>query len=79
MKEINLNFVLEVLNNNGIDEEYFDSMGGREVEFGCDEWLDVVCEIVDKDISEIDNLSVEDSKLVKKFIRVMEDNGIEFV
>lgn len=79
MKEINLNYVLEVLNNCGIDEDYFESMGGREIEDGSEEWMDVISEIINKDSYEVEELSDEDCKLIMKFRNIVEENGIEFV
>ena len=79
MKKINLNYVMKVLNNCGIDDNYFDSMGGKEVEDGSEEWMEVVSEIIGKDIFEVEgDLSEEDFKLVMEFRSVMEENGIEF-
>jgi len=79
MKEINLNYVLEVLNNCGIDEDYFESMGGREIEDGSEEWMEVISEIINKNSYEVEELSDEDFKLIMKFRNIVEENGIEFV
>ena len=79
MVKINLNYVMKVLNNCGIDDNYFDSMGGKEVEDGSEEWMEVVSEIIGKNIFEVEgDLSEEDFKLVMEFRNVMEENGIEF-
>jgi hypothetical protein len=79
MKKINLNYVLEVLNNCGIDEDYFESMGGREIEDGSEEWMEVISEIINKNSYEVEELSDEDCKLIMKFRNIVEENGIEFV
>ena len=34
MKKFTHENVLEILFNNGIDDEYFESMGGKEIELG---------------------------------------------
>jgi hypothetical protein len=79
MKKINLNYVLEVLNNCGIDEDYFESMGGREIEDGSEEWMEVISEIINKNSYEVEELSDEDCKLIMKFRNIVVENGIEFV
>ena len=52
--KVDFNYVMKVLNNNGIDEEYFEDMGGREIEMGCVEWVDTLCEITGKNMYEED-------------------------
>jgi hypothetical protein len=79
MKKINLNYVLEVLNNCGINEDYFESMGGREIEDGSEEWMEVISEIINKNSYEVEELSDEDCKLIMEFRNIVEENGIEFV
>ena len=79
MKKINLNYVMKVLNNCGIDEDYFESMGGREIEDGSEEWMEVISEIINKNSYEVEELSDEDCKLIMKFRNIVEENGIEFV
>jgi hypothetical protein len=79
MKKINLNYVMKVLNNCGINEDYFESMGGREIEDGSEEWMEVISEIINKNSYEVEELSDEDCKLIMKFRNIVEENGIEFV
>ena len=79
MKKINLNYVMKVLNNCGIDEDYFESMGGREIEDGSEEWMEVISEIINKNSYEVEELSDEDCKLIMKFRNIVEENGIKFV
>jgi hypothetical protein len=79
MKKINLNYVMKVLNNCGIDEDYFESMGGREIEDGSEEWMEVISEIINKNSYEVEELSDEDCKLIMEFRNIVEENGIEFV
>jgi hypothetical protein len=79
MKKINLNYVMKVLNNCGIDEDYFESMGGREIEDGSEEWMEVISEIINKNSYEVEELSDEDCKLIMKFRNIVEENGIEFI
>jgi hypothetical protein len=79
MKKINLNYVMKVLNNCGINEDYFESMGGREIEDGSEEWMEVISEIINKNSYEVEELSDEDCKLIMKFRNIVEGIGIEFV
>jgi hypothetical protein len=70
--------VMAILNRNGIDEDYFESMGGKEVESGTEEWLDVLSDITKKDAYE-DEFTPEDNELIRKFISDMEALGIELI
>ena len=70
--------IMAVLNRNGIDEDYFESMGGKEVESGTEEWLDVLSDITGKDAYE-GEFTPEDDKLIQKFISDMEALGIELI
>jgi hypothetical protein len=80
MKKMDFNYVMEVLNNCGIDDDYFDSMGGKEVEDGSEEWMDVISEIIGKNVFEVEgDLNNKDFKLVMEFRNIMEENGIEFI
>ena len=76
--KVDFNEVMKVLNNNGIDEEYFEDMGGREIEMGCVEWVDTLCEITGKDVYEED-IDEEDDKKITQFVEIIEANGIIFV
>ena len=76
--KVDFNEVMKVLNNNGIDEEYFEDMGGREIEMGCVEWVDTLCEITGKNVYEED-IDEEDDKKITQFVEIIEANGIIFV
>ena len=76
--KVDFNDVMKVLNNNGIDEEYFEDMGGREIEMGCVEWVDTLCEITGKNVYEED-IDEEDNKKITQFVEIIEANGIIFV
>ena len=76
--KVDFNDVMKVLNNNGIDEEYFEDMGGREIEMGCVEWVDTLCEITGKNVYEEDS-DEEDNKKITQFVEIIEANGIIFV
>ena len=49
---MNKNYIISVLESNGIDENYFESMGGREIEYGGNEWVSVVEEVGEDKIME---------------------------
>jgi hypothetical protein len=76
--KVDFNHVMKVLNNNGIDEKYFEDMGGREIEMGCVEWVDTLCEITGKYVYEED-IDEEDDKKITQFVEIIEANGIIFV
>jgi hypothetical protein len=76
--KVDFNDVMKVLNNNGIDEKYFEDMGGREIEMGCVEWVDTLCEITGKYVYEED-IDEEDDKKITQFVEIIEANGIIFV
>jgi hypothetical protein len=76
--KVDFNYVMKVLNNNGIDEEYFEDMGGREIEMGCVEWVDTLCEITGKNMYEED-IDEEDDNKITQFVEIIEANGIIFV
>ena len=69
--------VMAVLNRNGIDEDYFESMGEKAVEMGSEEWMDVLSDITGKNAYN-DEFTPEDDELIQKFISDMEALGIEF-
>jgi hypothetical protein len=81
--KLNENFsreeIMDILNRNGIDEDYFEDMGGREVEAGSEEWMDVVSELTGKNAYDDSNFTEEDNQRVMTFIQNMEALGIEMV
>ena len=81
MKKFTHENVLEILFNNGIDDEYFEEMDGldnKEIEAGSEEWLDVLSDIVGKDVYN-EELSEEDEILVSEFMSVLEEMEISLV
>ena len=81
MKKFTHENVLEILFNNGIDDEYFEEMDGldnKEIEAGSEEWLDVLSDIVGKDVYN-EELSKEDDILIYEFIRMLEEMEINLV
>jgi hypothetical protein len=70
--------VLQFLANNGIDDDYFESMGGKEIESGGDEWLEVLSVLTGKD-AYTDEFDVEDDKKISDFLITLDRLGIDFV
>jgi hypothetical protein len=71
--------IMDILSRNGIDDDYFGNIGGREVEAGSEEWMDVVSDITGKNAYDDSNFTEEDNQKVMTFIRNMEALGIEMV
>jgi hypothetical protein len=69
--------VMDILNRNGVDEDYFDSMGGKEVESGTEEWMDIVSDVTGEDA--YGDLSPEAESKIQSFIQAMEAMGIELI
>lgn len=81
MKKFTHENVLEILFNNGIDDEYFEEMDGldnKEIEGGSEEWMDVLSDIVGKDVYN-EELSEEDEILVSEFMSVLEEMEINLI
>ena len=70
--------VKTILTNNGIDDDYFESMGGKEIETGTEEWLDVLSDVIGKDAytAEFDE---EDEAKIQVFMQKLEALGIELI
>jgi hypothetical protein len=75
-RKIDFGYVMEVLNNNGIDQDYLND-NDNYIEAGTEEWMDVLGDLIGKNPYEVDEIEDEDHELVMEFIKVMEDNGIE--
>lgn len=77
--KINENIDIEtILANNGINDDYFESMGGREIETGTEKWLDILSDITGKDAytAEFDKI---DNARIQSFMRKLEALGIELI
>ena len=72
------NDVMSILKRNGIDDDYFESMGGMEIELGTEEWMDVLSDITGKDAYE-DEMDEMDDKKIMTFISKLENLGIELI
>ena len=70
--------VNQILTNNGIDDDYFEDMGGKEIESGGNEWMDVISDLTKKDAYK-DTLDANDNSKIQQFISKLEEMGIEFV
>jgi hypothetical protein len=78
LNEMDENYVLSILVNNGIDDDYFKSMGGKEIEAGDNEWMDVVSDLTNKD-AYTDEFTDDDNDKVQQFISKLSDMGIELI
>jgi hypothetical protein len=70
--------VLQFLADNGIDDNYFKSMGGKEIEYGGDEWLDILSILTGKD-AYTDEFDVADDKKISDLLITIDRLGIDFV
>jgi hypothetical protein len=70
--------VLQFLADNGIDDDYFESMGGKEIEYGGDEWLEVLSVLTGKNAYE-DEFDANDDQKISDFMTTIDRLGIEFV
>jgi hypothetical protein len=70
--------VLQFLADNGIDDNYFKSMGGRAIENSSDEWFNVLSGLIGKDPYGND-VDVEDDKKISNFLITTDRLGIDFV
>ena len=67
-----------ILDNNGIDDDYFESMGGKEIETGTEEWLGVLSDITGKD-AETAEFDKNDEAKIQAFMKKLEASGIELI
>jgi hypothetical protein len=70
--------VLQFLANNGIDDNYFKSMGGKEIKGDSDEWLNVLSVLIGKHPYGND-VDVEDDRKISNFLITIDRLGIDFV
>ena len=73
--KVDFNYVMEVLNNNGVDQDYLEN-NDNEIEGGSEEWMDIVSEIIGKSAYNDSEWDEGDSEKIMEFIRVMETQGI---
>jgi hypothetical protein len=78
MNEMSEEEVLNILNQNGVDDDYFESMGGKEIESGTEEWMGILTDVIEKDAYEAD-LTDEDNQKIMSFIKKLKEMGIELV
>ena len=82
MKRFTHENVLEILFNNGIDDDYFEEMDGldnKEIELGSEEWMDVLSDVVGFNVYEKEIGELGDLNLVSEFMGVLEEMEIELV
>jgi hypothetical protein len=78
MNEMSEEEVLNILNQNGVDDDYFESMGGKEIESGTEEWMGILTDLTGKDAFEADFDDVDNQKIMS-FIKKLKEMGIELV
>ena len=79
MKKFTHENVLEILFKNGIDDDYFESMGGKEIELGSEEWMDVLSEVVGFNVYEKEIGEFKDLDLVSEFMSMLKEMEISLV
>lgn len=70
--------VMNILNRNGIDDNYFKSMGGLEIEMGGSEWMDTLSDLTGKEAYE-DEFDEQDDTKISNFMSAIRSLGIKFV
>jgi len=70
--------VKTILTNNGIDDDYFESMGGKEIETGTEEWLDILSDVTGKDAYTAEFDEADEAK-IQIFMQKLEALGIELI
>jgi hypothetical protein len=76
------NYVLSILANNNIDDDYFESMGGKEIEGGTEEWSGVLADLIgNEDVFYDPNYDFNDEEMdkIQQFISKLSDMGIELI
>jgi hypothetical protein len=68
----------KLLADNGVDEEYYAGMGGKEIEGGTEEWLDILSDITGKDAYS-GEFSKKDDMKIQTFMNHLSRLGIEVV
>jgi len=67
-----------ILANNGINDDYFESMGGKEIETGTEEWLDILSDVTGKDAYTAEFDEADEAK-IQVFMQKLEALGIELI
>jgi hypothetical protein len=68
----------KLLADNGVDEEYFSAMGGKEIEGGTETWIDIIEDIIGKPYDS-NNISKKDDMKIQTFMNHLSRLGIEVV
>jgi hypothetical protein len=82
LNEMDENYVLSILANNNIDDDYFESMGGKEIEGGTEEWSGVLADLIgNEDVFYDPNYDFNDEEMdkIQQFISKLSDMGIELI
>jgi len=68
----------KLLADNGVDEEYYAGMGGKEIEGGTEAWIDIIEDIIGKPYDS-NNTSKKDDMKIQTFMNHLSRLGIEVV
>jgi hypothetical protein len=68
----------KLLADNGVDEKYYASMGGKEIEGGTETWIDIIEDIIGKPYDS-NNTSKKDDMKIQTFMNHLSRLGIEVV
>jgi len=68
----------KLLADNGVDEKYYASMGGKEIEGGTETWIDIIEDIIGKPYDS-GNISKKDDMKIQTFMNHLSRLGIEVV
>ena len=67
-----------ILTNNGIDDDYFESMGEKSIELGSNEWMGALSDLVSKDAYTA-KFDEEDNAKIQAFMKKLKALGIELI
>jgi hypothetical protein len=67
-----------ILANNGIDDDYFESMGEKSIELGSNEWMGALSDLVSKDAYTA-KFDEEDNAKIQAFMQKLKALGIELI
>ena len=70
--------VKTILDNNGIDDDYFESMGEKSIETGTEEWLDILSDVTGKD-AETAKFDKNDEAKIQAFMQKLKASGIKLI
>jgi len=67
-----------ILANNGIDDDYFESMGEKSIELGSNEWMGALSDLVSKDAYTA-KFDKDDEAEIQAFMKKLKALGIKLI